>query len=767
VAIYHASTKPIARSAGRSAVAAAAYRAGVELVDARTGLVHDYTRKGGVELTEILTPDGLGVERNALWNAAELAEKRKDARTAREWIVALPAELDAGQRTELTRDFAQALVARYGVAADLAIHAPDREGDNRNHHAHLLTTTRQVSRAADGGLVLGAKAHIELSDKARRERGLGAAADEVKAVRELWEHTANAALERAGVEARIDARSLQAQGVDREATQHLGPVASEMERRGKESDRGDGNREVSVNNEERARLSAEIIDLHAERERRERREAARREFEASHREVRPDVVLTARIVAHRVAELAMLEQLDIRCRWNERWVRNGEKAEQVRLAAIEARREAEARARAKRESIEAEARARVEAQRQSDIEAEREVRRQKLLDLAEWLRTDKETKANLRQAYLSAGYQLEERDGKEVWVYPHTDLKAEKDAAYAARQEWDARKQALKAQRLEQDRATEQETRPGIRHPQRSTWQAWRAETLTRKYNPAYSAEMAERDIYCRWMPEDGGLYLRLGKAEVIDQGPLILAKNGTGDIPLMIDTAQAKGWESLEFTGGAAFQEQAAMAALRAGLNVADADLARRAADALEVQDRQGKLRTLAETLRADVDTKMDVRKAYLAAGYAIEQREGKAVFVYPPGDLPEARKVVTEARKDWNERAGRISAQRERRVPKAQINAYGAEYARRDGWKGSFTGAVIAVDEGHVYVGAKGGGGAPHFIAIPKERFKAQPSVGLYATFTQGDAERPAGWSKVLGKMNGQGRLVRDQEKGKGIGD
>ncbi len=124
MAIYHASTKPIARSAGRSAVAAAAYRAGVELVDARTGLVHDYTRKGGVELTEILTPDGLGVERNALWNAAELAEKRKDARTAREWIVALPAELDAGQRRDLTHDFAQALVERYGVAADLAIHAP-------------------------------------------------------------------------------------------------------------------------------------------------------------------------------------------------------------------------------------------------------------------------------------------------------------------------------------------------------------------------------------------------------------------------------------------------------------------------------------------------------------------------------------------------------------------------------------------------------------------------------------------------------------------
>ena len=693
MAIYHASTKPIARSAGRSAVAAAAYRAGVELEDARTGLVHDYTRKGGVECTDLLTPDGLGVERNALWDAAELAEKRKDARTAREWIVALPAELDAGQRSDLAHDFAQALVARYGVAADLAIHAPDREGDHRNHHAHILTTTRQVSRAPAGGLVFGDKTHIELSDKARRERGLGAASDEVKAVRELWERTANAALERAGVEARIDARRLQAQGVDREATQHLGPVASEMERRGKVSDRGDGNREVSVHNTERARLSAEIIDLQAERER----------------------------------------------------------VEGWRRVADEFQRQEAAR----------------EAARLADIEVTREARREKLLDLAEALRADADAEMDLRKAYLAAGYAIEQQEGKKVFVYPPADLKAERDAVQEARQAWNARKQErLKHQEL--DRATEQEAGPGVRHPQRSTWRAWREQTLSRRYNPAWSAEMAERDIYARWMPEHQGLYLRLGRMdsermEIIDQGPLLLAKNGTGDIPLMIDTAQAKGWDALEFTGDAKFQEQAAMAALRAGLKVMDADLARRAAEALEVQDRQGKLRVLAEALRADADTKMDLRKAYLAAGYTLEQREGKAVFAYPPGDLAEERKVVTQARKDWNERAAQIKALRE---PKSQITAHGAEYARRDDWKGAFTGAVIAVDEGHVYVGAKGGG-APHFVAIPKERFKTLPSKGLYATFTPGDAQRPAGWGKVLGRMNGQGRLVRTPDKGKGIGD
>lgn len=270
LAIYHASTKTIARSAGRSAVAAAAYRAGAELVDQRTGLVHDYTRKGGVVSADILTPDGGTADRAALWNAAEQAERRKDARTAREWIVALPAELDAEQRRELALSFGAELARRYGVAVDVCIHQPDREGDNRNHHAHILTTTRQVSRGPDGGLVLGDKASIELSDKKRRELGLGPAADEVKAVRQLWEQAANRALEQAGRSERIDARSLKEQGIDREATTHLGPTASEMERRGKASDRGDANRQVAANNNEREALKAEIIDLKAERERREK-----------------------------------------------------------------------------------------------------------------------------------------------------------------------------------------------------------------------------------------------------------------------------------------------------------------------------------------------------------------------------------------------------------------------------------------------------------------------------------------------------------------
>jgi hypothetical protein len=295
VAIFHASTKSISRSAGRSAVAAIAYRTACRLVDERTGQVHDYTRKGGVTVTEIFLPDGGSAERNALWNAAEAAEKRKDARTAREWVIALPSELDAQQRYELATGFSIELVTRYGVAVDMAIHAPDQEGDNRNHHAHILTTTRQVHRDESGALVPGKKAVIELSDRDRRALGLGAIGEEIKAVRELWERTANRALEQAGRAERIDARSLKAQGIDREATRHLGPAASEMERRGIQTDRGDLNRQAAANNQERAQLVAEVIDLQEQRQRQdEARKAARREADAARRQKARDTQEQAR-----------------------------------------------------------------------------------------------------------------------------------------------------------------------------------------------------------------------------------------------------------------------------------------------------------------------------------------------------------------------------------------------------------------------------------------------------------------------------------------
>jgi len=238
VAIYHLSVKPISRGAGRSAAAAAAYRTATRLKDARTGEVFDYTRKGGVEHAEILLPSREGAgpahwaqDRQALWNAAESVERRKDARVAREYEVALPHELDPAQRLALVRDFARELATRYEVAVDFAIHRPHREGDDRNHHAHILTTTRVVE--ADS---LGAKTPVELGDRDRAKLGLGSGAEEVTALRGRWAELTNAALERAQSSARVDHRSLEDQGVDRTPTSHLGPVVTERLRRGKDSE---------------------------------------------------------------------------------------------------------------------------------------------------------------------------------------------------------------------------------------------------------------------------------------------------------------------------------------------------------------------------------------------------------------------------------------------------------------------------------------------------------------------------------------------------
>ena len=242
MAIFHCQAKAISRAAGRSATAAAAYRAGVCLQDERTGEVHDYTRKKGVEHSEIITPDGSTTTREQLWNAAESAEKRKDAKVAREWEIALPEELTNEERIEVAREFAKAVSATYGVAADLCIHAPGKDGDQRNHHAHILTTTRSYQNGQ-----LGGKTRVLDSPKTSGK--------EVESMRRVWADIANRALEKAGHEARIDPRSLKNQGIeDRKPTRHMGPAATAMERRGIQTERGDLNR-AAAPSMERAELA--------------------------------------------------------------------------------------------------------------------------------------------------------------------------------------------------------------------------------------------------------------------------------------------------------------------------------------------------------------------------------------------------------------------------------------------------------------------------------------------------------------------------------
>lgn len=253
MAIYHLNTHTIGRAAGHSAVAAAAYRSASKLVDERTGEVFDFTRKGGVLSAEIVTPAGVPVpERGALWNAAEAAEKRKDARVAREWRAALPHELNEADRRELATRMGQAIADRYGVAVDVCIHAPDREGDDRNFHVHMLATTRTIG--ADG--TLGAKAVIELANKDRQKAGIpGTSQGDITDIRREWAELTNEALERAGISARVDHRSYADQGIELTPTRHIGTDAVAMQRRGLE-----GVERIDLHNADRQEQARQIAE---------------------------------------------------------------------------------------------------------------------------------------------------------------------------------------------------------------------------------------------------------------------------------------------------------------------------------------------------------------------------------------------------------------------------------------------------------------------------------------------------------------------------
>jgi hypothetical protein len=197
MAIYHLRASMISRSQGRSATAAIAYRVAERIEDRRTGLIFDYAARGGVDHTEILAPEHAPDwvrDRSELWNRVEESETRKNSQVAREVRVALPTELTHDERVELVREFAQAQFVNRGMVADIALHAPGRAGDERNHHAHILLTTREIGPEG-------------FTAKNRDWN----AVEILEGWREAWARDSNAALERAGIEDRVDHRTLVAQ----------------------------------------------------------------------------------------------------------------------------------------------------------------------------------------------------------------------------------------------------------------------------------------------------------------------------------------------------------------------------------------------------------------------------------------------------------------------------------------------------------------------------------------------------------------------------
>jgi|APEBP8051072433_1049376.scaffolds.fasta_scaffold00198_29 MobA/MobL family. len=209
MAIYHASVKSFSRGKGESSIAAAAYRAGLDLVDTKTRGVHRFSSRKGVAAHFMLAPAGAPSwcsDARVFWDANEAWESRQNARVARELEVSLPSELGPDRRQALALELGQLLVDRYKAVVLVAIHQPSEKGDQRNHHVHLLMSAREI-----GPEGFGVRAGAEFD--ARGGRG----AEEVRAIRALVSETINASLASAGIDDRVDHRSLKDQARAAEA----------------------------------------------------------------------------------------------------------------------------------------------------------------------------------------------------------------------------------------------------------------------------------------------------------------------------------------------------------------------------------------------------------------------------------------------------------------------------------------------------------------------------------------------------------------------
>ena len=263
MALYHFHVTQIKRSEGRTAVASAAYRAGEKLHNLWDGETHDYTRKGGVILTEIILPEHAPKrfsDRSALWNEVEQVEKNYNAQLAYSFDMALQNEFSLEENIELAREFVQKYFVDDGMICDLAVHQPDKiEGGIPNPHFHVLVPIRPLN--ADG--TWGAKQHRvyhldENGNRIKKENGQW----EFDAVpttnwgrpetldmwREAWADMVNAKFEVKGLVCRIDHRSYIDQGLDLIPTVHEGPHIRKMEKKGIRTEKGELNRWIKATN---------------------------------------------------------------------------------------------------------------------------------------------------------------------------------------------------------------------------------------------------------------------------------------------------------------------------------------------------------------------------------------------------------------------------------------------------------------------------------------------------------------------------------------
>ncbi|NIJ18315.1 Ti-type conjugative transfer relaxase TraA [Sphingobium vermicomposti] len=244
MAIYHFSAKIISRANGSSAVASAAYRSASELHDDRLGRDHDFSNKAGVVHSEIMLPEGAPErlnDRAALWNEVEAGEKRKDAQLAREVEFSIPRELDQKEGVQLARDFVEKQFVARGMVADLNVHwDKDKEG-NPKPHAHVMLSMREVGPEGFGRKVR------EWNDTAL-----------LKEWREAWADHVNERLASLDIDARIDHRTLEAQGIDLEPQHKIGPAGSRRLDRGEDAERADDHLRIARENGEKIIARPEI-----------------------------------------------------------------------------------------------------------------------------------------------------------------------------------------------------------------------------------------------------------------------------------------------------------------------------------------------------------------------------------------------------------------------------------------------------------------------------------------------------------------------------
>lgn len=250
MAIYHFSAQVIGRTAGRSAVAAAAYRSGQSLFDERTGTECSYRRADRIAHVEILAPANApawALDRAQLWNRVEAGENRSDSQLAREFEISLPVELTLDQQIKLVRGWVAAELTPHGVIADSCIHIDKpRPGKPANPHVHIQNTMRAL---APDGTSFGLKLR-DLNEKKM-----------LNSWRESWAAHTNLALERAGHDARVDHRSFVDAGIEAEPTIKEGSASREIEDRGGVSDRMETNRSIRLENAQRAAQRAALAAL--------------------------------------------------------------------------------------------------------------------------------------------------------------------------------------------------------------------------------------------------------------------------------------------------------------------------------------------------------------------------------------------------------------------------------------------------------------------------------------------------------------------------